>query len=391
MTAVTDRPRADEAVADEGAWFPGWRPLATPLLAWFSSRLVSVAALAVGSHIRGDGRSVTRTLHSWDGNWYLEAAAGYTYPDVSADRLEQVDIAFFPVFPLLIRALHTVTGMSLLSAGIVVTAVFGALAIVAIWLLVNRISGRQVADRAAMLVAFFPGAIALTLVYSEGVMITAAAGALLALVDRRWLTAGLLGAVASAARPNGIAVALACAVGAAIAIYRHREWKALVAPALAPLGMVAYLGWLWAKTGAADVWWRVQDEGWGEGIDFGRSTVRDFSDFYARLPRDLDFFDVPFIVHHRVVGVMIVVACVVAMIRWRPPAVLWAYAAGVMGLSLLSQTLGARPRFILTAFPLVVALAWAARGMWFSAVLGCSAVLLALATIVYTSPAVVAP
>lgn len=391
MTAVADRSRAEAVAATHRSWFPGWRPLAVPVLAWLASRVVSVTAIAVANHLRGDGQRVADALHLWDGNWYLDAAAGYKYPDVAAPDLHQVNIAFFPLFPFLIRVVRGVTGWTPLTAGIVVTAVFGALTLVAIWLLVNRISGREVADRAAMLIAFFPGTIALTLVYSEGVMLTAAAACLLCLLDRRWFAAGVFGALASAARPNGIAAAAACGVAALTAIYRHRDWRSLLAPAIAPLGMVLYLLWLWGSTGAIDVWFRVQDEGWGEGIDWGASTWRDISEWYWRLPQDLDFLNIPFIVHLRAAGLIFLVFALILMIRWRPPAILWAYTVAVMALSLLSQTLGARPRFIFTAFPLVVALAWQFRGAAYSAVLACSAVLLALTTIIYTTPGVVAP
>ena len=391
MTVVTERTRAHAAPVDDRAWFPGWRPLLVPLLAWFSSRVVVLCSIAVANHLRRQGEHVADALHLWDGNWYLDAAAGYKYPDVTAPDLHQVNIAFFPLFPFLIRVVRTITGWTPLAAGIAVTVVFGALCLVAIWLLVNRLSGREVADRATMLIAFFPGTISLTLVYSEGVMLTAAALSLLALLRKQWLLAGVLGALASAARPNGIAVAAACGVAALIAIQKDRDWKALLAPAIAPLGMVLYLAWLWAATGAANVWFRVQDEGWGEGIDFGASTLRDITGFYWRLPQDLDFLNIPFIVHMRAVGLIFVIVATVLMVRWRPPAIIWAYTGTVMALSLLSQTLGARPRFIFTAFPLIVAVAWQAKGMAYSAVLGCSAVLLALASIIYTWPGVVAP
>ena len=390
MTAVTARPDAGDEVADPRPWFPGWRPLATPLLAWALSRLISGVAIAVANHLRGQGHRVIDALHLWDGNWYIAAAEGYALPDTTVPDMTQTDIAFFPLFPVLVKATQAVTGLTMLGAGVLVTAVTGALAIVAIWLLVDRISGREVADRSALLLAFFPGSIALTLVYSEGVMLMAAAGCLLALLQRRWVLAGVLGALASAARPNGIALALACAVAALLAIRERREWQALAAPAIAPLGMLGYLWWLWAWTGSADVWFRVQREGWGERVDWGASTLRDIQ-WYLDLPGQLRFLDIPFIFHMRLTGLIFLVVAVVLMVRWRPPAILWAYTIGVLAPSLLSYTLGARPRFIFTAFPLVVAVAWAARGHVFSAVLACSAVLMAVATIIYTTPGVVAP
>jgi hypothetical protein len=390
MTAVTIRRPAGDEVASSRAWFPGWRPLATPLLAWALSRLLSIAAIAVGNHLRRGGEHVIDALHLWDGNWFLSAAQGYRYPDVSQPDLGQVNIAFFPLYPWMIRVAQALTGWTQLAAAVLVTALLGALAMVAIWLLLNRLNGRAFADRGVVLLAFFPGTIALTLIYSEGAMLAAAALCLLALLDRRWVLAGLFGALASLARANGIALALACAVAALLAIRERREWRALWAPALAPLGMVGYLVWLWAATGAANVWFRVQSEGWGEGVDFGRSTVRDIG-WYLHLGSTLDFLSIPFIIHLRVLGLIVLVACIVFMVRWRPPAIIWAYVIGVLAPSLLSQTLGARPRFIFTAFPVVAAVAWKLREVAFSAVLACSAVLLALATIIYTTPGVVAP
>lgn len=390
MAAVTEQVRTDVVAAGGRPWFPGWRPLATPVVAWAASRLVVLGAIAVGNHLRGNWGRMADALRIWDGNWYLTAAEGYDYPAITPEPFGQVDIAFFPLFPLLIRGLAALTGWTILTAGIVVATVFGALAVVAIWLLLHHLAGRQVADRTALLVAFFPGSIALTLIYSEGVMLTAAAGCLLALTLRRWEVAGLLGALASAARPNGLAVAVACAVASGLAIRATRDWRSLIAPVVAPLGAVAYWAWLWFKTGSAGVWLRIQREGWGEGIDFGRALIRDLQ-WYGRLFHDLDFLGLPMIVHLRVAGLIFVGVAAVLMVRWRPPAILWTYAAAIMLATLLAQTLGARPRFVLTAFPLIAAVAWNTRGVVYQVILGASGALLALSAIIYTTPGVVAP
>ena len=390
MTAVRPRPQSWAATATTPARRTGWRGVATPLLAWFSSRVLVLLSIAVGNAVRDDGRGVIEALHLWDGNWYLSAAAGYEYPDLAVADLDQVNIAFFPLYPLLIRAARFVTGWTPLAAALLVSLVFGALALVAMWLLVDRISGREVADRSVMLLAFAPGALVLSLVYSEGVMLTLAAGCLLALVSRRWVAAGVLAALASAARPTGVALLLACGVAALLQLHRGGDRRAVVAPLLAPLGIAAYLGWLWFATGSATVWFRVQREGWGEVVDFGRRTIADL-EWIGSLVAGLDYRLVPMSVQLRLGGLLFLVVAVALMVWWRPPATLWAYTAGVLGPSLLSHTLGARPRFLFTAFPLIVAVAWAARGAWYHAVLGTSAVSLALTTIIYTTPGVVAP
>ncbi len=390
MTTLV-RPRGRGLMTRGASRPPALRRLALPVGAFVASRVLVLAAIAAGNHLRGARDLVRDSLHLWDGNWYLSAAAGYVYPQLppGAD-VGQVNIAFFPAYPLLIRWASGATEVTPLAAAIALTWVFGALAVVAVWLLVRRVADDEVADRAALLLAFFPGTVVFSMVYSESVMLAAAAGCLLALLSQRWLAAGLLGALASAARPNGLVLA-ACCAWAALAVFRsQRDWRVFVAPALAPLGAVTWLGWLWWRTGEPLMWLRVQRQGWGEGVDFGRSTMRDIVTV-SRLADDLNLADLPMATLLRVAGLVVVAVALLALARWRPPAVLVVYTAGVLALSLLSVTLGARPRFVTTAFPLVAALAWALRGRAFEVALALSAGLSCVAAVIYTTPGVVAP
>src|SRR5207253_1167110 len=125
-----------------------------------------------------------------------------------------------------------------------------------LWRLLARIWGREVADRGTALFCFFPGSFVLSMVYSEPLMLALAIGCLLALLDRRWLVAGVLAGLATGVRPNAVALVAACAWAAAVAIVKRREWRALVAPLLAPAGLVAFFAFLWARTGRPDAWIR---------------------------------------------------------------------------------------------------------------------------------------
>jgi hypothetical protein len=60
------------------------------------------------------------------------------------------------------------------------------------------------------------------------------------------------GPLATASRPGAIAVAAACACAAGLAIWRRRDWRALAAPLIAPLGFIGYVGWLGNYTGDAE-------------------------------------------------------------------------------------------------------------------------------------------
>src|SRR5438128_829027 len=86
---------------------------------------------------------------------------------------------------------------------------------------------RRGAGRPVALFCFFPGAMVLSLAYSEALMLALAIGCLLALLKERWVTAGVLGAFATATRPNAVALVAACAWAAGTAIWRRRQWRAL--------------------------------------------------------------------------------------------------------------------------------------------------------------------
>jgi hypothetical protein len=330
------------------------RSLAVPLLAYAASRLLTAVALGLASV--ASRHSFHYIVTVWDGRWY-EKIALHGYPTfvpqgdfyAHTGRNAQSAVAFFPLYPLLLRGLDRILPGGADVAGVVLSLLLGALATVLVWFVAERVAGRRVADRAAVLFAFSPGAFVMSLVYAEGLLIVLCAACLLALLDRRWLLAGVLAALASATRPNASAVALACAWAAGVAIWKHREWRAAIAPLLAPLGMVSFFIFLWWHTGETLIWFRVESQGWGERVDFGWTNLKLIGDFATH----------PFHNPNKVVLIASMIVAVVLMVvlaRAKLPGVLNVYAFGGLGL-VLSSHINARPRFIFVAFPLVIALA----------------------------------
>jgi hypothetical protein len=165
--------------------------------------------------------------------------------------------------------------------------------------------------------------------------------------------AGMLAALAGASRPNATSVMLACAWAAGWAVWKHREWRALIAPALAPVGMLAFFVYLWWHTGETLIWFRVQSQGWGERIDFGITNLGVFADVFTR----------PLHNPNRMILAVSMISAVVLMVilvRAKLPGVLNVYALSGLCLVLASH-INARPRFIFVAFPLMIALAKAIR------------------------------
>src|SRR5690606_27516848 len=150
-----------------------------------------------------------------------------------------------------------------------VNALLGLLVVLMVGLLARTLFGIKPAERTMILMAMFPGSFVLSFAYSEALLILLSAICLYFLYRRQWLFAGVVAALATATRPNGVAIAAACGVAALIAIWQDREWKALIAPLLAPIGFIAFQWYLRVHTDEDWAWFRVQTEAWAEGTSFG--------------------------------------------------------------------------------------------------------------------------
>jgi hypothetical protein len=351
------------------------RGLSLPIAAFVASRVVIALSIAATLLLR-PGLTFRQAVTAWDVGWYVTVASG-GYPAHAAmhnGRVGQSVHAFFPLFPLLERWLAHYTSLSLLSAGIVIALLGGAVSAVLLRWLIATISGDEVADRAVVFFCFFPSSFILFIGYSEAVMLPFAMGCLIALIRRRWVLAGLCAAVATAARPNALALCLACLFASLVAIRNDRAWRSLVAPLLSGGGLLAFMAFLWARTGDPMVVWKAQRYGWEQRIDFGHTTLTRLFDVLHRP------FDVNVVVS--ALSVVFVIVAVVLLLQWRPPGVLIVYALFVIGVPLASAAISSRPRFALTAFPLIAAVAWRARGAAFAVVVATSGALLAALTIV---------
>jgi len=323
--------------------------------AYVLSRLCVLAGFAVAAAFQA-GMSLARIPRLWDGRWYLRlVASGYPHgvPEV-AGKAAPSTLAFFPLFPLAVRLVSAVPGVSDAAAALVVSLASGALAAFLVHLLADRLAGPAVARRATLLFCFFPGSIVFSLVYSEGLMIALAAGCFLALGRRRWVLAGILAGLATACRPNAVVLVGACAWAAVAAIRRQEAARgALAAPALAVTGLAGFLAFLWLRTGEAGAWLRVQQDGWNQRVDFGRVLLNEVV-WLLKSP----FGDVERIIV--VVDLAVAVAGLVFLVqlvrrRALPPALV-VYAAGVVALASVYRVDVLRPRAVLAAFPLFIAL-----------------------------------
>jgi hypothetical protein len=370
------------------------RAVAIGICAFVVSRLCVLAGAAVrASQVTVDANLaleprpgtplglVSGVFTQWDGLWYLEIVrSGYPRsipPDITYFQLE-ARAAFFPMYPMLVRALDPVIPGGDTIAALFVNFVLSIGAVVLVGVLARRLFDTDVAERAMVLFAVFPGSFVLSYAYAEALLIVLAALCLWFLLDDRWLLAGIAAALATATRPNGIALVAACAVAAFIAIYRRRDWTSLVAPLLAPIGFIAFQVFLADHTGESRPWFRVQREAWREGTSFGATAISNTLSFISHpLASPTDALTA--------VSMAALALGLWCLWRKRLPWPMIAYVAVVVALMLVPATVTARPRFLLTAFPLFIsAAAWwprRDRAIWDLMLVSCGAGLVALTTL----------
>jgi hypothetical protein len=210
-----------------------------------------------------------RTTMVADAFWYRQIAIkGYEAP--SADGAPKNTWAFFPLYPMLIRALGG-SGASFPITGVLTSnlALLAALLAVAA---TGRALGTADDDveRAVWYLALFPTSYFFSLPMTESVFLLLSAGSLLAATSRRWWLAGVLGGLASATRVIGI-----CLVPALLLLpwqRKQRPSRGLIWIALVPLGAVAFIAYLYSRTGDPLAFVHAQTL-WGRGTAAGSSSL----------------------------------------------------------------------------------------------------------------------
>src|SRR4051812_27098822 len=249
-TQAISRQRFDGALRSSGLTFVWTRALV------FVVALVAVAAFGVDARNEDlfDSLGLTHPfagsllspLARWDSVWYL---------GIAHDGYAGASTAFFPLYPLLVRAVAAgSTPWAVLAAAYAISLASFAGALVLVRRLAELELGAEAARRAVFLLAFFPGALWFGAPYSESLFLLLSVGAIYAARTDHWAWAGVCAALASGTRSAGIVLLVPLAMIA----WRRRD-RAAVWLALAPAGLAAYSGYLAATQGDAFAYLHLQD------------------------------------------------------------------------------------------------------------------------------------
>jgi hypothetical protein len=291
----------------------------------------------------------------YDGGWYVDIARrGYWYiPD------QPSSIAFFPAYPLLMRAVSRVIDNGAL-AGIFITIACGAGALVAFHRWCRDRLTPQAALTAVACLALYPYAYYLYgAVYGDALFLLCALVAFLAFERDHMIVAGLAGAAATGTRLVGVAVVVGLVVGV---LERRRvvtrtggwrpaiEWRRLrpgdAGVLLSVGGLAAWMAYLWQRFDDPMLFQTIQAE-WGQQSGWRTWFKQDF--FMA-------WWDYPgrFYTHGLLIQALLL-ALVVVSIPFVGRRFGWRYGAYIATLVAIpavgSQDFQGMGRYLLGAFP----------------------------------------
>ncbi|MFI9173258.1 mannosyltransferase family protein [Streptomyces lincolnensis] len=356
------------------------RRAAPALLGYAAVRALGLLTLALWSAAR-DKSAYTLLTARWDALWYTRVAElGYGYEVRLPNGDVHSNLAFFPLLPWLERLLARATPLSYADAGFAVSLVASLAAAWGIFAVADHVYGRRAGVCAVLLWAVLPVGIVQSMAYSESLFTALAAWSLYAVLTGRWVTAGVLAALAGLTRPVGLAVVAALWAAAIAAHLRDRQAphataRRALGMALAPLGAAAYVLWVGHHTGKGPLGYLDVQAGWRNGFDGGQAFARFVADKFTSFPSALAGVGL-------IIGVGLVVWLYVVCVRQGQPLPLLVYAGVVTVLALCASSyFGSKPRLLLPAFPLLLPLALALarlRRSRSAAVLGAIAVASAL-------------
>jgi len=337
-------------------------PTAIAMAVYAATRVISIWAFALLLPLRGF-RAI-RSAGIWaylttdsDAAWYANIAQhGYR---LSAPGT----FHFYPGYPAAIDTIAWIPGMGIARAGIVVTVVAGLAAAAGLAQLGMRLTGdSRISVLLVALWAVAPAAMVLSMAYSEALLCALAAWALVAVADRRWITAGVLTMLAGTVHSSAVALMAAVAVAALLALFESARARRLtlgawlrpaVAVVLSPLGLIAFS--LYVSVGLRyPGGWLAAESNSGQGINWGVST-------WHAIIQTLSAPNALYLLF--VLAILAAVGLAAWTLTERIPAYLKVYVLCTVLLAVLSGPgfLGSKPRILLPAlllgFPLAKILA----------------------------------
>lgn len=351
--------------------------------------LVTVWTLVLAADVFfGRPLSLTAWAGDWDGGWYQSVVNGGYFAGIPT---QQENLAFFPLYPLLVWLVSKITQLPVVWTGMLVSSISFGAALVVVYKFVAERWNRQTARWTIFLLAFNPFSFYFGMMYTEALFLLLAAGTLWYVYKKNWWLAALMAGLASGTRSVGIA--LGVYVLASWLWHIKVGWQAKgpstrVFQSILPLMLLSFSGlilfslYLWQHTGDPIAYSHIQDFWPGRG---GLTNI---------------IAELTYLWEHKVVNLeyalvlmwysvtLVAFGGVVLLIKMRE-YLLVLYATIALSLPLVFGTATAMNRYMLVVVPIFIAYAavFATRPRWVKTIVATLCVMgLAIVTFLIVNP-----
>lgn len=324
-----------------------------------------------GTHVQESSHVLLAVWGRWDAVHYL---------DIATQGYRGTDMAFFPLYPLLIRIFGALAGNHLI-AGLLISNASFFFGLLYLYKLLEHEYDRAVARRAIFYVSIFPTAVYFAAVYTESLFFMLTVASFYYMRARMWWVAGALGFLAALTRVEGVLLLVPFVMEWAAAYESGAKATIvnLLAALLIPLGLTGYMAYLWVLRADPLYFSHVQ-------IHWNRhfappwvSVINAFGKIFAHGAGSQNVANQSLEVAFTVLMIGVLVA------GWhslRPSYIAY------MGLSILvpmsTSNLMSMPRFALVLFPMFAILArWGERPWVNNVILAFSLPLMGLFTVLF--------
>ncbi|MBI4039535.1 hypothetical protein HY388_01790 [Candidatus Daviesbacteria bacterium] len=281
----------------------------------------------------------------WDGLHYWQITKdGYT-------SLQET--AFFPLLPLLTKALYTIFPFgNILFWGLVLVSLSTVGLVVVFYRLIRLDYEEDIAFRSLVLLLTFPSALFLSAFYTESLFLFLTVSSFYLARQKHWFWASFVCALVTATRPIGIVLAVALIVEYLMSVKfrlkrKNYSWLWLL---VAPLGLVAYSSYLTFAFKNPLAFFIVQSD-WQRGLsDYPWQIIyQDIIQIFQMNP------PAPFLLSKLAdfISSILFLALLVPVFR-KLRLSYFIYAYGVLMVPLLTGVTTSMFRFVLAAFPMFI-------------------------------------
>lgn len=281
-----------------------------------------------------------------DGEHYISIArAGY----------QIYNVAFFPLYPLIVNLFAGLRPEYLTNAGIFVSHICFFIGLLLFYKLVLP-SGRQKALWSILFLLVFPTSFFFAAVYSESLYFMLSVVSVYLLTKKHWVPAGLVGMLASATRVFGVLLTIPYGE-----VLRKMRKKRSILPFIPlffiPLGLLFYMVYLYARSGDPFSFFHIQPA-FGAGRTGGQLILLPQVLWrYAKIVYTAQIHE--FVYWIAVLELATLIGSFALLwigYKKKIQSSLLLYSGALILLPTLTGTLSSLPRYVLSAFPLFIIL-----------------------------------